>query len=510
MKLTRSLLYTAAAAGLVALTSCAEQQDENYNQYESMSLKAWVTQHAPRYVTENFLPVGESGLYFDVLEAGSEQAEPIAGGDMWVTFDFSGRDMDGNVVLTRSADEAKLLNTFTKYTRYVPFYRFVGSTNSGLTEGAYLAMRSTLTMSENYFNEYAAERGFDSREIRLREGSRVVFYMPSILIGESGVSGSGGYEGQTSLAASRPMRVVMEIRDTVDNPLRVEGNRVDGFCDVNGGRETFNTTDNPLPEDTSDPRHPYNPASKRWVSACDTVAQLYVNYRYDPKTDRFDFPQPYNVGYAPYNDPELDKKISDALIKRFHTDKEYAGIGLGESNLKADSVGMDGTAKIWYIGRFLDGFIFDTNIDEVKELIYDKGYTAGSALSYTPSSGGLIQSFYYTVPKLQYGQWAAFITTSTNAYGSSGKSGSTSTSSSSGSSSSSLDYINYLNYVNNYYGGYYGGYYDNYYGYDYYGGYYGDYYGSNYDSTTTTTTTTVTTEIPSFEPLIFQFYVEPK
>ena len=31
---------------------------------------------------------------------------------------------------------------------------------------------------------------------------------------------------------------------------------------------------------------------------------------------------------------------------------------------------LEGTAKIWYIGRFLDGFIFDTNIDEVKKIIY--------------------------------------------------------------------------------------------------------------------------------------------
>lgn len=510
MKLTGKWLYAAAAVCLAGVTSCAEQQDENYDRYESMSLEAWVTQNAPEYVVENYLPVGDSGFYYDVISPGSDAANPIGEGDMWVNFDFSGRDMWGNVVLTRSADEAKLLNTFTKYTRYVPYYRYVGSANSGLMEGAYLAMRSTLTLSENYYDKYASERGFDSREIRLREGSKVILYMPSLLIGENGLSGSGGYEGQTSLAAKRPMRVTLEIRDTVDNPLRVEGNEVDGFCDVNGGRETFNTTENKLPEDTSDPRHPYNPASKRWVSASDTVAQLYVNYRYDPNTDRFTFPKPYNVGYAPYNDPDLDRKISEALVKRFHSEKAYAGIGLEDTNLRADSVGLDGTAKIWYIGRFLDGFIFDTNIDEVKALIYDKGYSAGSALSYTPSSGGLIQAFYYTVPHLQYGQWASLITTSTNAYGSSGKSGSTSTSTSGGSSSGSLDYINYLNYVNSYYGGYYGGYYDNYYGYDYYGGYYGDYYGSNYDSSTTTTTTTVTTEIPSFAPLIFQFYVEPK
>ena len=83
--------------------------------------------------------------------------------------------------------------------------------------------------------------------------------------------------------------------------------------------------------------------------------------------------------------------------------------------------------------------------------------------------------------------------------------------------------LNYLNYANSYYGsgGYYGGYYNNYYGgyYNnyyggyggYYGGYYGDTYGSDYNSSSTgTTVKTINTEIPSFTPLIFQLYIEPK
>ena len=78
---------------------------------------------------------------------------------------------------------------------------------------------------------------------------------------------------------------------------------------------------------------------------------------------------------------------------------------------------LEGTAKIWYIGRFLDGFIFDTNIDEVKKIIYGEVKSAGSALSYKPSERKMIEAFYYTIPNLKYGQWAELITTSTNAYG---------------------------------------------------------------------------------------------
>ena len=151
----------------------------------------------------------------------------------------------------------------------------------------------------------------------------------------------------------------------------------------------------------------------------------------------------------------------------------------------------------------------------MKEIIYGEVTSEGEALSYKPEDGGLITAFYYTVPNLRYGQWAAFVTTSTNAYGTSGKSGSSTTSSSgNGYSSSYYDYLNYLNYSQMYYGnsGLYGGYYGDYYGYGglggygYGGGYYGG-YGYDYGSTGETSTTT--TEIPSFAPLIFQFYIEP-
>ncbi len=512
MKSLKKLLL-ASLLPAVLLGSCADDNEVDYSKYEPMALQAWMTQHKPELV-DNYVVTddGKYGFYFDVLEAGKASSSAISNDDMWVRFDISARDLQGNIVFTRNAHEAKLLNTFTKYTRYVPYYRYCKTGSNDFMEGAYLAMTRKLKLSEEYFNKYKDERGFTSREVELREGSKVVLYLPSVLTGSQGFEGSGGYEGQEVLEAQRPVRFEMSICDTVKNPLREEGVSVDAFCEQNGGLTIYDKKDNLRPTDPTLPSHPYQETSKRWVSASDTIAQLYVNYRFDPAKDRFQYTNPYNVGYAPYNDAELDKKISEALVKRFHKDKAYPGVGKLEGS---DSVKLDGTAKIWYIGRFMDGFIFDTNIDEVKELIYDKGYTEGSVLSYTPSAGGLVQAFYYTVPNLKFGQWASLITVSTYAYGAGGKQGSTTTTTS-GGGMSSADYFNYLNYVNSYYNGYYGGYYDNYYGGfggmgGYYGGYYDNYYGGyGYDnSTPTVTTKTVTTEIPSFEPLIFQFYIEP-
>lgn len=511
----RNLSLAAAVVGLL-LASCAKMESISSEQFETQALEAWITQHRPELL-ENYQP--EGGYYVEVLDAGETDAEPVRDTVCWVRYDFSGRDLSGNIILTRNEREAIQAGTYTKYTHYVPLYNICGLTNTSLLEGTYLAMRNTLTLGENY----AQQHGLDP-EFELRKGSRVTLYMPSRIVGSGGVSGEGGYEGQYSLDAGRPYVVTLTVVDRVKNPLEAEGETVDAFCEANGGLTIFSRgseeeggssapvegTETTMPTDPEDPRHPYVRA-ERWVSACDTVAQVYVNYRFDPKTDRLQFTNPYESKLPPYDDGNLENRIADALIKRFHPDEEstYEGVAA----LDADSVKLDGTAKIWYIGRLSDGFIFDTNIDEVKKLIYGKVDSEGEALSYTPESGGQIQAFYYTVPNLKFGQWAALMTISTYAYGSTGQSGGTNTIT--GYSSSYYDYLNYLYYMQAYYGngGYYGGYYNNYYG-SYlgglYNGYYGGYYGNNWgDSSTTTTTTTINTEIPPFAPLIFEFYIEP-
>ena len=197
------------------------------------------------------------------------------------------------------------------------------------------------------------------------------------------------------------------------------------------------------------------------------------------------------------------------MVERFHPDEEspYGGV---ES--LTDSVKLDGTAKVWYVERLLDGFIVDTNIDEVKEIIYGDVAKKGSVEEYTPNDNKRPGAWYYSIPNLRYGQWAAVITTSTYGYGATGVSGTTSSSSSSSSSSNYYyDYLNYYNYYNNYYGNsYYNSYYNNYYNNYYNSYYYNNYYYGDSSSTTTTTTTTITTEVPPYTPVLYEFYVEPQ
>lgn len=525
MKLITRLLYL-PVAGILLLASCAKEQTESYDKFEDQALGAWMTQNRPELVGNL---QSEGNYYVEVLDAGEDLStvKPVRDTACWVRFDFSGRDLNGNIVLTRRAAEAKLVNTYTRYTHYVPYYRYCGTTNTSLMEGTFLAMRNVLQLDP----EYAAAHGLDP-EFELRKGSKIRLYMPSRIVSSSGVEGDGGYEGQYSLSSSRPFIVEMEITSVVKNPLENEGSETDSFCTANGGLWLYTTKgdeagSSKIPTGYDDENHPYKLREKgyRWVSVCDTVAQVYVDMLYDPTRAednlKFDFPvyseegtllqqnKRYNVGYAPYNDSALETKIAEALKKRFHADEDYKNPGLASRD--ADSVGLEGTAKIWYIGRMLDGFIFDTNIDEVKEIIYGEVPSEGKVLSYSPKDdqSDMIPAFYYyTIPNLCYGQWAEFVTISSQAYGASGRTGSTTTEGgSTGYSSSYLDYLNYYNYYNSYYGNsYYGSYYNNYY-YNYYNSYY---YNYNYGNTTTTeTTTTVSTEIPPYTSLIFQIYIEP-
>jgi hypothetical protein len=243
-----------------------------------------------------------------------------------------------------------------------------------------------------------------------------------------------------------------------------------------------------------------------------------VNYSYSPEqplkfdvigtdTLKYDGEDSYTRGNI-YSSSDLDQRINEALIKRF-------GKGITRDEvLTTDSLKTKNVATVWYVGRFLDGFIFDTNIDEVKEIIYNEVKTKGEGLDFymkNMDENKYIPAWNHSIPTLRVGQWAAILSTSTYGYGIAGKVG-TYTSTTTGGNDTAyydyLNYMNYMNYMNNYYGYGYGGMYNqNYYGY---GNPY--YYGYNYYPTTgnnnSVTITTTSTEIPAYSPLLFQIFVE--
>lgn len=470
---------------------------------EQMALDAWMRLHKPHLVG-NYQEDG--GYYVEVLQWGDDDipaegndygSEPIMLQDTcWMFTDIVGRTLDGDVYLTRTPELAEMNGTFSYNTHYTPYLNYCGDVNLGLLEGTYLATRNDLTLSDEYLAEYWPDKG---DTFRMRRGSKVRLYMTStIAYGEEGSSVQGGYEGQYSLSPNIPTIMDIDVKRTIKNPSDLELDMVATF--VNGFSDWRQ-----VPE-----KEEYGEDEEVTY-----LKGLYYNLNYNPRT-AVSMPHRYQQSHLsgvnnPYRDTKkyadmdaVERKISEIFLERF-------GEAMPTSDMTDENlVTKENSANVWYVVRFLDGFIVDTNIDELREYIYNDKSAAGKAFSYrakdddNKSEGeslNAIGAWYYCIPRLHFGQYAAIVTTSGYAYGISGISGTTSTT----TDNSNVELQNYLAMANYY----------NYYNYYYYG--YGDYYNyydySNYavsDNTAESTTTTVGTEILPYTPLVFYLYVEPK
>lgn len=494
-------LFLTALLTFAAVTSCIKEEVTSNKEREKVSLEAWIRLNKPELL-DNYQETG--GYYVEVLYGDHNEnlpasgnyfgSEPIMEQDTcWVFAQMTGRDINGTICMTRSHEMAELCGTFSNSTHYVPYINYGGSNNMGLLEGSYLAMRNELKIGNETY--------------KMRKGSKVRLYLPSsIAYGEAGSSAEGGYEGQYSLDASRPLILDIEVRETIKNPSDLELEMVRSYVgyDENWKQAT-------------------KPESEKVDEKDDLKLKgLHYNLHYNPATDdvhSYKYMQPDRMSIAeklnqPYTDSktyapgrmaELNKQINDILLKRF-------GKGLSASEQSEKSlITKNGRARVWYVLRFLDGFVVDTNIAEIRTLIYNESTPTCEVFSYSPSDDEgkedgnrqAIGAWYYCIPLMHYGSYGQIVTTSGYAYGASGLSGSTTTTESSSSTTTytNYNYYNYYNYYNSYYN-YYSPYY-NYYDYNYYN------YNYPIDEEETTTTKTISTEILPYTPLVFTLYVEP-
>ena len=494
--ITKSLLAMALAA--VALTSCIKEESISNEEREKVSLEAWIKLNKPELLN-NYQE--EGGYYVEILDGDKNENLPISkdGNDFgseplmeqdtcWVFTNMTGRDINGAVCMTRNGALADMCGTFSYSTHYVPYITYCGENNMGLLEGTYLAMRNELKIGDNIY--------------KMRRGSKVRLYLPStIAYGENGSQTEGGYEGQYSLDSSRPLILDVEVLSAIKNPSELELSMVKSYIGWETPWVQAVKDESEKVDDDDDLKlkglyynHSYNPAT-------DNV----YNYRYmQPHLDGLNNPYVDNKKYSYGNMPFINQQINDILIERFGKGLESSE--RGEKNL----VTKNGRANVWYIVRFLDGFVVDTNIAEIRELIFGEQNPTCEVFSYSPSDDDgkgeserqAIGAWYYCIPQMHYGGYGQIVTTSGYAYGAAGMSGTTTTETSSNSAASYYNAMNYYNYYNSYYN-YYSPYY-NYYDYSYYN------YNYNYDTTEeTTTTTTISTEILPYTPLVFTIYVEP-
>lgn len=474
----------------VMAVSCIKEDNISKKRREKVSLDAWIRINKPELL-DNYQE--EGGYYVEILAGDKDEGISKSDNDFgseslmeqdtcWVFTVMTGRDINGRICATRSWELADMCGTFSYYTHYVPYINYCGSLNMGLMEGCYVAMRNELKIGDTIY--------------KMHKGSKVRLYLPStIAYGEGGSSAQGGYEGQYVLDGSRPMIMDVEVLRAIKNPSDKELDMVDAYIGIDT-KWVQATKPESEKEDAEDDLKlkglyyalGYNPKS----------SQAHDKYL-QPHLDGLDNKYSDSKKYA--NMEELNDKINEILLERF-------GEGLStEEQSEATEVTRSGRANVWYIVRFLDGFVVDTNIAEIRTLVFNENTPVCEIFSYSPSDDehkdaserSAIGAWYYCIPYMHHGAYGQIITSSGYAYGATGMTGTTTTDSSS-SSTSYYNPMHYYNYYNSYYN-YYNPYY-NYYDYNY--------YNYSHDSEDITTTTTISTEILPYTPLVFTLYVEPK
>ncbi len=476
---------------MTAFVSCITEESISNKKKEQVSLEAWIRINRPELL-DNYQE--EGGYYVEILRGDMNEniaadgvndfgSEPLMEQDTcWVYTNMIGRDINGRICTTRNESLADMCGTFSYFTHYVPYINYCGSVNFGLLEGTYLSMRSELKVGDGTY--------------KMRRGSKVRLYLPStIAYGEGGSNAEGGYEGQYELDASRPLVLDIEVLKAIKNPSDMEMDMVKRFVGYDGKWIQAMKPESDKEDEKDDLQLKglyylvgYNPES-------DDIQEKYIQPHLEGINNRY-------IDTKKYADMEaLNDSINKILLKRFNK-----GLSKEECN-DNNKVTREGRARVWYVLRFLDGFVVDTNIAEIRTLVYNEMSPTCEAFSYSPSDDegkaanerSAIGAWFYSIPEMHYGAYGQIVTTSGYAYGAAGLTGTTTTTESSSSTTSYYNAMNFYNYYNSYYN-YYNPYY-NYYDYNY--------YNYNYDSEDTVTTTTISTEILPYTPLIFTLYVEP-
>ncbi len=197
-----------------------------------------------------------------------------------------------------------------------------------------------------------------------------------------------------------------------------------------------------------------------------------------------------NILVEEYATKQWGMNAADTLVANFYLDKSTPlGVELG------DTLSKDSTAYIYYKGYFLDGFVFDSNIDSVQMRVYGEAPN-NKALSYKAADNKeeYIKAFYEAIPGMRYGEWGRMVFTSIYGYGATGY-----------SAAVQKDHDTYNNYMSYLYANLYNStnQYNSY--YDYYNYNYAYYY--NILNSSTLEEGEVITEIQSYTPLVFEFFI---
>ncbi|MCD7970652.1 MAG: hypothetical protein LUF87_09895 [Alistipes sp.] len=200
--------WPAIIAALALFTlSCAHEETEEYEDKELRSFERWMQMYVPDAVKL------DNGMYYEWITRAPDGAEAPLWGD-YVEIDYRGKLLSdyvpetgkASIFMTRYEEDAKLLGTFTYYTRYVP-QMIIYSRNNYLMEG----MQEALEL--------------------MKVGDNIRLFLPSSQAATTAMlTMDYGYGGNATMPASVPVIVELELTGIIEQPQTREEKFVNEFA----------------------------------------------------------------------------------------------------------------------------------------------------------------------------------------------------------------------------------------------------------------------------------------
>ncbi len=214
-------------AAVVFLAGCAKKEDGNILLREQAVFEAWMAENHPE------AEKASNGMYFEWLRRTNDPLAPSpVSGVSWAWVDYLVRDLEGNIMATRSEDVAKEEWTYTRLTHYVPDFGKVDPSVRYFTQGEYAFLP----------------------EMKVSDSVRL--YLPSTLAYRNAtITFANGYEGwrysslnpqnQTAMGVPRggiAVTIDLALRGVTSNPVDFELEYVEQLADNQGLNAVPNET----------------------------------------------------------------------------------------------------------------------------------------------------------------------------------------------------------------------------------------------------------------------------
>lgn len=206
MRKINNRVYVALATilSVVLIGSCAKESDDIGNRLARESFEAWVAKYAPEAYANPYKDV-----YIEYIERETgDRAVPVLG-YTWLTVDYTGRTLDGDVFVTRIDSISRRVGSFAYTTHFCDDFLEYTSSSTKLCEGLRQALE------------------------QMRVGDSVRIYIPSDkAYGSSGMNINSGYEGESGVKyTSLPVVFDMRLRAVTSSPFIWERDSVTRYVE---------------------------------------------------------------------------------------------------------------------------------------------------------------------------------------------------------------------------------------------------------------------------------------